>query len=170
MRKSYSFVFAALIAVCSCVSTKADSVLPENLEVPRDMVPMFERLYSQSATFHAQCDQIAEARNARVSVQLDVTIRSSCRAFTVFTRKRGIVCADVHMPPSGIQFAELIGHEFEHILEQVEGLNLRALARTRGSGVREVEHELFETDRAQRAGKIVADESRLSRAVRPAAN
>jgi hypothetical protein len=170
MRNSCSFVFAAFIAVCSCVSTKADSMLPENLDVPHDLVRMFEQLYSHSATFQAQCDRIAEAGHARVRVMWDMNIRSSCRAFTVFTRRRGVLCAEVHMPPSGILFAELIGHEFEHVLEQIEGLNLRALAKMRGSGVREVEAELFETDRAQRTGKIVADESRPPRAVRPAAN
>jgi hypothetical protein len=65
--------------------------------------------------------------------------------------------ADVHLPP-GTDYSELIGHEFEHLLEQVEGLDLRRLARVRGSGVWSVERELFESDRAQDAGRIVAAE------------
>jgi hypothetical protein len=69
-----------------------------------------------------------------------------------------------------MQFGELLGHEFEHIVEQVEGINLRVLSRQRGSGVREVERELFETDRAQQAGRNIAEELRLARTARPSAD
>ena len=72
----------------------------------------------------------------------------------------------LHLPPRGAQLAELVGHEFEHILEQVEGLNLRALADKKGSGVHEVERDLYETDRAQRTGRIVAEEVRATRSAR----
>jgi hypothetical protein len=53
---------------------------------------------------------------------------------------------------------ELIGHEFEHLLEQIEGLDLKRLARVKGSGVRVLEGRVFETDRAQAAGRLVAAE------------
>jgi hypothetical protein len=66
--------------------------------------------------------------------------------------------ADVHVPPAARAIAEIVGHEFEHILEQMEGLNLRMLSRVRGSGVRESAFEVYETARAQRAGRIVAAE------------
>ena len=62
------------------------------------------------------------------------------------------------MPP-GHALVELLAHEFEHLVEQVEGLNLRKLARIRGSGVRELDGELFESDRAIRVGRVVAEES-----------
>ena len=57
------------------------------------------------------------------------------------------IFADVHLRPSS-NHAEMLAHEFEHILEQIEGLNLRTLSRVKGSGVREVEYAVFETERA----------------------
>ena len=170
MRNSYSLVLAAFIAVFFSVTTKGDAVLPQNLELAADLVPIVAQLHAQSATFRAQCDRIAQAQNVHVCLNLDVNIRHSCRAFTVITRRRGVLRAEVHVPPAGVQLGELLGHEFEHIVEQIEGLNLRALARVRDSGVREVEFELFETDRAQLAGKTVGEELRLARAARAAAN
>jgi hypothetical protein len=63
----------------------------------------------------------------------------------------------------------MLAHEFEHILEQIEGLDLLSLSRVKGSGVREVEYAVFETDRAQAAGEAVAEE--VGRAFRaPAAD
>ena len=53
----------------------------------------------------------------------------------------------------------MLAHEFEHVLEQIEGLNLRTLSRVKGSGVREVENAVFETERAQAAGEAVAAEA-----------
>jgi len=83
---------------------------------------------------------------------------SRCRAFTSVRRHGRQITADVNVPPSR-SLIEFVAHEFEHLLEQVEGLDLRALARVRGSGVREMERELFETDRAIKAGRLVAEEA-----------
>jgi hypothetical protein len=68
----------------------------------------------------------------------------------------------------GRALVDLVAHEFEHVIEQLEGLDLRALARTRRSGVCEIERELFERDRAERVGTGVADEA--WRAKTPAAD
>jgi hypothetical protein len=169
MRNSYWTVLI-IITVFLGGQTKADTVLPANLDGPGFMVSMVSQLYAQSPTFHAQCDRLSAAPNVTVRLQLDVSIRQSCRAFTIIKRRHGAVCAEVHLPPPSTQFPELVGHEFEHIVEQLEGLDLRALSRMRDSGVHEVEFQLFETDRAQRAGKIVAEEVRLARAGHPAAD
>ena len=66
--------------------------------------------------------------------------------------------AEVHLPP-GSNLTELVAHEFEHVIEQIEGINLRKLAGKKDSGVREVEGKAFETDRAQKAGLVVAAEA-----------
>ena len=50
--------------------------------------------------------------------------------------------------------AELLAHEFEHVLEQIEGLDLRRMARERIRRLRDA-YAVFETDRAQAAGRIV---------------
>lgn len=144
------------------------SNLPSNMELSPAVSRTLEALYTQSPTFRAQCERIAAAKTLRVIVRLDGAMRTNCRAFTTFQRSGREIRAEVHLPP-GHAIIELAAHEFEHVLEQIEGLNLRQLARKRGSGVREVDRELFETDRARRAGRAVADEAaRESRA--PAAD
>lgn len=144
------------------------SPLPANVEFPRDLEPMIRRVYDQSPAFRAQCDRIAEAVNLRISLRIDSAIPFHCRAFTVVQRRGRAIRAQVHLPPSS-DHSELLAHEFEHLLEQIEGLDLRKLSRVRGSGVREVERELFETDRAQAAGRLVAGEAGRYRKV-PAAD
>jgi len=173
MRHSFSIVSVALILLLAgahagakteeAKKCSAGQVLPANLFVPRDLIPVLERIYGRSSTFKAQCGRIAGTPNLRVSIQVDITMRTFCRAFSLINRRQGIVRAEVHLPPVGITFAELVGHEFEHVLEQVEELNLRALARVKGSGVYEVEHEVYETERAQLAGRLVSGEVHASR-------
>ena len=168
MRNSYWIAFA-IITVLSGTQMKADSVLPANFSPPADLEATVSQVYEQSATFRAQCDRLAQAPGLRVNMRFDFNMNSRCRAFTIIRRGRGVLCAEVHLPAPSSQLAELIGHEFEHILEQVEHLDLRALARVRDSGVHEVAAEIFETDRAERTGKAVADEMR-HRMPRPSAD
>ena len=53
----------------------------------------------------------------------------------------------------------LIAHEFEHILEQLDGVDLPLMASRAGSGVHRVAgSEHFETDRAIAAGRRVLEE------------
>ena len=134
------------------------SPLPPNVDFPRDLERIVRRIYQQSPTFRAQCERIAAADYLRVTVQIDTYIPSRYRAFTIVHRRQSVIRVEMHLPPSS-DHSELIAHEFEHLLEQIEGLDLRALARVKGSGVREVEHAAFETDRAQVVGRVVAAET-----------
>jgi hypothetical protein len=167
MRKSFAIAIA-IISLCSVIHAKTGALLPPNVGVPGVLAGTVAHVYEQSTTFRAQCDRMAQAQNLRVTVKMDFNIPSTCRAFTMIRRSRGFLCAEVHLPP-GVDLSELLGHEFEHILEQLDHLNLRALSHVRGSGVREVEVDLFETARAQRTGKIVAHEV-LTRQERPSAD
>lgn len=135
-------------------------MLPPNVEMPAALEEIVAGIYATSSTFRAQCARVAASRTLRVSIRTGGTMRSACRAYTNVRRRGREIVAEVHVPSRGVHVAELIGHEFEHVLEQVEGLDLRALSRTRGSGVYQVDHDLFETVRAQRVGRIVADEVR----------
>ena len=133
------------------------SPIPSNVDVPRDLERVLTRIHDRSPAFRAQCERIARADNLRVRVRIDTSIPSRCRAFTVVQRRGHEIHADVHLPPSAA-LTELVGHEFEHVIEQIEGLDLRRLARVKRSGVHEVEGGVFETDRAQAAGRVVAAE------------
>ena len=59
---------------------------------------------------------------------------------------------------------ELIAHELEHVIEQLDDIDLRTLAKVPSSGVKRCEgrEEAYETVRAIRAGRAVSDEVRRS--------
>jgi hypothetical protein len=87
------------------------------------------------------------------------------RAESVIRRySSGLLLAVVLLPPGG-DHVELIAHEFEHVIEQIEGINLAALARSGSMAARHRDDGSFETTRAQHAGLAVSAEVRL--AVRP---
>jgi hypothetical protein len=142
--------------------------LPANVFLLHDIEAPLQRIYERAPSFRAQCARIAAAKGLRVTVRIDPSMPGRCLAFTRMRRSGTQLFADVHLRPSS-DHAEMLAHEFEHILEQIEGLDLRTLSRVRGSGVREVEYAVFETDRAQAAGEAVAEE--VGRAFRaPAAD
>jgi hypothetical protein len=159
------WVGGTLVALTMCgVAITAESQrcrispLPNVEFYPRGLEAQITRIYERSPTFRSQCARIRDAGNLRVTVVIDTDIPSHCRAFSVIQRQGGRIRAEVHLPPS-TDHSELLAHEFEHILEQIEGLDLRTLARIKGSGVREVQDDLFESDRAQSAGRIVVAEA-----------
>ena len=132
-----------------------------------DIESAIQFIYEGSPSFRAQFARIGEANNLRVTVRIDPSIPGRCRAFTIIQRRGRNIRAEIHLPPSS-DHAELLAHEFEHILEQIEGLDLRSLARAKESGVHELDDAAFETDRAQTAGRIVKAETRRGSA--PAAD
>ena len=134
------------------------SPLPSNVDMPRDLARVIRRIYDRSPAFRAQCQRIASAHNLRVRVRIDTSIPTRCRAFTIVQRQGHDIRADVHLPPTN-GLIELVGHEFEHLIEQIEGLDLKRLARVKGSGVHEGEGQVFETDRAKAAGRVVEAEA-----------
>ncbi len=151
-------IFGARTIVADADPAACPRTLPANIELPRDLERMLAKIYRASATFRGQCDRIAAAGTLSVKLQLDTNIPSSCTAFTRFQRRGHALYADVHLPPSGTLMAQLVGHEFEHIVEQLEGLDLRMLAHVPRSGVYETSFEVYESTRAQRVGRSVAAE------------
>jgi hypothetical protein len=71
----------------------------------------------------------------------------------------GLLLAVVMIPPHG-DYAELVAHELEHVLEQMEGVNLAALARSGSGAVKRRPDGAYETARALNAGLAVAAELR----------
>jgi len=153
-------VLAAL--VCTPVPASADPVsctaLPANIIVPGGYQQWIETIIERSPTLQRQCLAIASAEHVVVRLRSTDPISGDCRATTSFSRDRtGRLRAVVSIPVS-VDFAELLAHEFEHVVEQIEGLNLRRLARSPESGVREIRRNVFETQRATDAGLMAAME------------
>ena len=141
-------------------SFAASSVtIPDNLTVPSSFRPLIEAMLERSATFRRQCLRIAKATGLTVRVvayQNSVGGRSRAQT-TIRTAAGGRMAALVSIRPlEGV--AELIAHEFEHVLEQLDGVDLQARAVLAGTGVWDCGDGSFETTRAVRTGRAVAAE------------
>ena len=127
---------------------------PLNIQVDPLLQPLVEKLLRQSETFRRQWQTIGAARVVRVSLITSPLLResSAARARTEVSRYAfGAIRAVVELP-SVVDITELLAHELEHVLEQIEGLDLPALAKEGGSGVQQVGRGVYETARARNAG------------------
>jgi hypothetical protein len=136
-----------------------DAGLPPNLSTAAVFTPYLERMIRMSPTFRRQCRRLGAAPSVRVQLRLeDPQRRPSFRARTVLARDHGVVvAAQIFLNPSP-DAVELIAHEIEHVLEQLDGVDLEAQV---GSGnVWKREDGAFETRRATEAGRRVPRELR----------
>src|SRR5262249_12998495 len=94
---------------------------------------------------------------------------TSFRARTTFNRYRsGLIVADVIIAPNAHP-GEWIAHEFEHILELLDGRNLAQLAGGHDNDVWFSGTDVIATRRAIRDGRTVRDEREQSeKAAKPA--
>jgi hypothetical protein len=136
-------------------------VLPPNLHVSKALEPVVETMLRQSPTFRRQCLRIADEPGLAVHLApATLTRRSDVRATTRFARKHaGRLRADISIFPLSDR-VELIAHEIEHVIEQLDGVDLVSLAKMPGTGVHDLDAnaQSFETTRASRVGRQVAGE------------
>lgn len=139
--------------------------LPSNIVAPDVLRDVAAAMLRASPTFRRQCARLAGAPDLIVTV--DNTQMPGARPYVASTRihrrSDGHLVAEVHIGPGGNR-EELLAHEFEHIIEQLDGIDLAALAKRRGTGVHLVPNAAeFETDRAVIVGRQVASEMRATR-------
>ena len=111
-----------------------------------------------SPRFRQQCRELAAAPRLRARVRISYyrVPGDSSRALTTFRQNRqGDIDANIEIR-SAPDLTELLAHEFEHVLEQVEGVNLQALSAQRKA--RRLLDGAFETARAIQVGQRVAGE------------
>ena len=138
------------------VARQPEAPLPANLEVDPMFQVVVEGLRQRSPAFRRQIARIEAAQPFRVRVLPEERVRptTGVDARTVFTFDRGALArAHIYLR---MTTTELIAHEVEHIVEQLDGIDLRAQA---GNGVVWKSHDnAFETSRAIRAGRLVVQE------------
>ena len=136
-------------------------VLPSNLTVSDVYRPVVEEMRVRSPTFRRQCARIAAATSLTVVIEADppAPLQQSAAATRFSRYKLGRMRAVVHVALSD-RTPELIAHELEHVLEQLDGVDLVAKARTPSSGVHACcgRDDAFETTRAIATGQRVARE------------
>jgi hypothetical protein len=138
--------------------------LPPNLSFPEMYRETVEAMLQRSPAFRRQCMRLANAPELTVHVRhvMGNEFRFS-RARTKITRLPAArLHAEVEIPAAD-DFAELMGHELEHIIEQLDGVDLILQASLPGTGVRTCDDGSFETIRARRIGALVAYETRSRR-------
>jgi hypothetical protein len=135
------------------------SGLPQNLDVDQTLLPVLRAMWERSRTFRSQCARIEHTRSTLVlrwgrAAQLR---RSGARAdiVTLNGRARAEIVVSRELVYSELVAA--VAHEFEHIVEQLDGVRLTGRAQ---EGVTRDNEGTFETARATRIGQTVADELR----------
>jgi hypothetical protein len=131
---------------------------------------LVEELLGSSATLRDQYDRIASAPRVRVWVEpmYGRPAERAARA-TISRSVSGVLLARVEIatPLRAVEYAELLSHELEHVLEQIEGVDLSAAARERSDGVSRLADGSYETERARRSGRAAALE--VERSAQPSA-
>lgn len=145
---------AARIAACDAPTLS----LPQSIELSPDLRSLIRESLEHSPSFRQQCRELAAAPHLRAKVRLNYypLPGSTVRALTTFRNVRsGRIEAEIEIR-SARDLTELLAHEFEHVLEQVEGADLDALSTTRDA--KRLPDGTFETLRAIEAGRRVAGE------------
>ena len=142
----------------------ADVRLPPNLVVPAAYQDLLRAMRDRSPTFRRQLLRIENAQHAAIVLETSVPpAHLQAQAWTKIERNsEGRLAAVIHVAPVN-RAAELIAHELEHVIEQLDGIDLETKAHQRSTGVRACEcgePGTFETARAVRVGRQVAREVR----------
>ena len=154
--REYSPLVPATLMPC----TQASRRLPDSIQLPADLHRDVQWMLERSETFRAQCLRLAAAPQVRVRVTINPQIgNEGHRPRSTITRYRsGAITAVIEISLRGP--IEWIAHEFEHVVEQIDGIRVVELASQgrdawcSGSG-------MFETARAIRAGRAVLTETRV---------
>ena len=139
-----------------------DVPIPDNLQVDAAYRPLLQWMLERSATFRRQCLRVAG--NPRLTVRLyppGTSWTRGARALTRFDRTADALVAEIHLSRLNDE-VELIAHEIEHVIEQLDEVDLHSLAELPGTGVHQTlsTGETFETSRAAQVGLRVAREVR----------
>jgi len=161
---------STLLAVCLALTwfsvARADGsgmeqgeapALPPNLIATRDARRLLEKVWRRSPTFRLQCARISQAQWLRIKLSFTAraTIPQRYRALAIVNKRDGLVTIRIFTLSD---YVELIGHEFEHVVEQIEGVDLNALVAERNGAARRHEDGGIETERALNAGRKIEAE------------
>lgn len=142
-------------------ASPAQAVMPDNLGVAPGLSDVVRTMLQRSGTFRRQCARIAGAPQLAVRIEWAGRLLPGARAQTRIVRQ-GVEQVAVVQIPALDDTVELIAHEIEHVVEQLDGIDLGAHARRTHSSVHAVTADgvHFETRRACRVGWLVAQEVR----------
>jgi hypothetical protein len=155
---------AAIAAQPASAASEAEgaslrSSTPSHVFIAPCLRPLIEEMLRRSPTFRAQMDRLARTRALGIAIALKASTSRQPAEASIRHYDSGLMLALVSIH-SVSDKEELIAHEIEHVLEQIERVPLARLARA-GSSVWAAGNS-FETLRAIDAGRRVAKEVRQS--------
>jgi hypothetical protein len=136
--------------------------VPSNILISPVLTQVFGEVLAVSPTLAGQCQRIGKARYVHVRV-LPVLAASTVSRGTARTEMRRfssgalLAAVSIPVPLTTSEYAELFGHEFEHILEQIDRVDLEALTLS-GRGAARLADGAYETQRAHKVGLAIAEE------------
>jgi hypothetical protein len=137
----------------------ASVTMPANIQLSPNYQSIVQTMLRRSAMFRRQCSRMGKYDWLVVDVGPEFSTSPVAGATTSIRRAPGgRLNATVRLTGQG-DLVELIAHEFEHILEQLDDVDLAAMAGRLDTGVRAVSNDRhFETDRAIAVGRMVSRE------------
>jgi hypothetical protein len=157
---THSSVFATRVYAAAPDNPYERVTLAPNVTVTPLYQPMVQEMLRRSPTFRRQYERIANAVGLTVEVGSEPP-RAKAAAWTTIQRPGADVMHAIVIVSAIGRTAELIAHELEHVIEQLDGVNLKQKASIHASGVRHCAcggDETFETTRAIATGLRVARE------------
>lgn len=155
---------AARVSAETVVRPSRMSTMPGTMLIAPELQASVDAMLEMSPTFRQQFERIARAPKLILNARIDISVtdrpfraRSSIRRFD-----SGLIVVCMDIAPDAIH-PEWIAHEFEHVLEQLDGVNVRALAEHRKPGAWYSSGQMVETARATNAGRMVRNEMRSRR-------
>jgi hypothetical protein len=156
MRRNRSFAVTSVLVVVVLLSavrtaaaaTACESSLPFNIDAGA-LEPVASALLHQSGTFQQQCLRLAAATVLRVRVRVSAAVHDGRGETTIRRYDTGALRAEI-LVRFGDDYVELLAHEFEHVLEQVDHVRLAEEVSAKRAWLTPT--GAFETDRAREAG------------------
>jgi hypothetical protein len=141
------------------MDTSQAMVLPPNLEFTESLRPILQRMWQYSPIFKRQCARLAQAHDLTVVIRVGQLPEHRKNEATALTRISGRpgrpMRAEILL---GLADLELhIAHEFEHIIERIDGVLVELMDALAIQGV-DRNGGTFETARAKETGRAVARE------------
>jgi hypothetical protein len=119
----FAAIVPLLVASHLSVSPVCEFSQPSNIRTGL-LQQEFLELLQRSATFRRQCARIAAIRALRVTLHVGSALDERARAQTTINRyEAGGIRADVTLRFAE-DYLELLAHEFEHIIEQIDRVSL----------------------------------------------
>jgi hypothetical protein len=158
-------LFVLFVGVQSAAARAAESAasppLSDAIQITADLRADVDEMQRSSPTFRSQYQRIAATPSIVIGVSVDPALLESgfCARSTIRRYRSGLIVVAVTIKPASHP-VEWIAHEFEHVLEQLDGWNLGRLAAERATNVWYSGLDVIETSRAMETGRIVRDEMR----------